>query len=426
MSKFTLTIDDPKGLLSKETKDLLLLDAEYVIRSIDRYIDWKGTLDVAVQIRPSSGLTWSDADGLLPSITQLSWDGKTFTNDTITECITGVDNQPDEPDVGCTIYLGKDGTIRNYGDPVWLDPNPQFDKAPNIPSGHHDFVSIFTHEVFHGLGFVQGTSQWDQLVSKIGKDYFFIGEQASDLIGGPIILAPDIRDHYGNTYSDQNNIPRGLMFQWGNYYDNRIDIGRVDLAVLSDLGYDVHTYDGLPLFELPDDAPNLTGTSVSEKIYGDYHSNILRGLGGSDHIFGAVGNDKINGDKGNDTLHGGVGRDVLSGGAGLDEFVFDTTPSKRNADLILDFRTGVDKIILDAEQFDLVQIGSVSGVPLLSEYFIIGQSAKDSDDHLIYDESSGKLYFDADGLGGIDQVLIATLGAKSHPYLAASDFLIVA
>ena len=40
------------------------------------------------------------------------------------------------------------------------------------------------------------------------------------------------------------------MWQYGNYELNRLDIGRVDLAVLQDLGHQIKTYEGLPLFEL--------------------------------------------------------------------------------------------------------------------------------------------------------------------------------
>ena len=45
-------------------------------------------------------------------------------NQTLEECITGIDSNPSSPDAGCTIYLASDGSIRNYGFPVWFDPDP--------------------------------------------------------------------------------------------------------------------------------------------------------------------------------------------------------------------------------------------------------------------------------------------------------------
>jgi Ca2+-binding RTX toxin-like protein len=53
-------------------------------------------------------------------------------------------------------------------------------------------------------------------------------------------------------------------------------------------------------------------------------------------------------------------------------------------------------------------------------------AANDANDRIIYEQSSGKLYYDADGSGSGAQIQIAVLGASSHPSLTATDFLIVA
>jgi hypothetical protein len=81
------------------------------------------------------------------------------------------------------------------------------------------------------------------------------------------------------------------MWQYGNYELNRLDIGRVDLAVLQDLGHQIKTYEGLPLFELSDSDPNVTGTSASETLYGNYQANVITGSGGNDNIDGGAGID---------------------------------------------------------------------------------------------------------------------------------------
>ena len=78
---------------------------------------------------------------------------------------TGVDPNGGVADAGFTIYLGNDGTIKNYGKPVWLDPDPQLGRAPIVPNGSDDFISIATHELFHCFGFASWpavNAPWNQ------------------------------------------------------------------------------------------------------------------------------------------------------------------------------------------------------------------------------------------------------------------------
>ncbi len=67
------------------------------------------------------------------------------------------------------------------------------------------------------------------------------------------------------------------------------------------------------------------------------------GNGLENRIDGAIGNDSLNGLAGNDTLAGGAGNDRLAGGAGSDRFVIGA-----GLDTVLDFVTGVDKLVIDA------------------------------------------------------------------------------
>ena len=291
MSQFTVTVKGA-GLIDSTTEKNINQAATYVGNLLDRYIVWKGVLDIEVQVKPASALTWSTANGLLPALGQITWTGSGWTNSTLEECLTGVDTNAQLPDVGCTIYLASDGTIRNYDTPVWFDPNPQFDVKPDLPKGYFDFIGVLTHEVFHCLGFYGATDQWKKLVVNDGAQAYFDGPITKSLLGGAIPLSPsDNSDHYGNDSLATNNAPRGLMWQYGNYELNRLDIGRVDLAVLQDLGHQIKTYEGLPLFELSDSAPNVTGTSASETLYGNYQANVITGSGGNDTIDGGLGID---------------------------------------------------------------------------------------------------------------------------------------
>ena len=294
MSQFTATVKGA-GLIDSTTEKNINQAATYVGNLLDRYIVWKGVLDIEVQVKPASALTWSTANGLLPALGQITWTGSGWTNSTLEECLTGVDTNTQLPDVGCTIYLASDGTIRNYGTPVWFDPTPQFDVKPDLPKGYFDFIGVLTHEIFHCLGFYGATDQWKKLVVNDGAQAYFNGPITKSLLGGAIPLSPsDNSDHYGNDSLATNNAPRGLMWQYGNYELNRLDIGRVDLAILQDLGHQIKTYEGLPLFELSDSDPNVTGTSASETIYGNYQANVLTGLNGNDVLDGGLGIDTAN------------------------------------------------------------------------------------------------------------------------------------
>ena len=53
-------------------------------------------------------------------------------------------------------------------------------------------------------------------------------------------------------------------------------------------------------------------------------------------------------------------------------------------------------------------------------------SAHDPDDRIIYNTTSGALFYDPDGLGGEASVRFAVLGSASHPAITSGDFLIVA
>lgn len=141
-----------------------------------------------------------------------------------------------------------------------------------------------------------------------------------------------------------------------------------------------------------------------------------------------VGNDKRNvleGARGDDVLEGGKGNDVLTGGEGADKFVFAAAPSSVfNFDVITDFSSADhDRIVLSLDVFaDFEGAGRIS-----PDAFKAGPGAvKAAEDgqFLIYDTTTGALYYDAEGPDGRNPVKIAELGLSDHPALAWSDFLI--
>jgi Ca2+-binding RTX toxin-like protein len=143
--------------------------------------------------------------------------------------------------------------------------------------------------------------------------------------------------------------------------------------------------------------------------------------GGNDNDFlvGGAGNDVLSGRRGNDKFIGGGGNDLLSGGAGDDAFIFNAPlDASNNVDSIADFRSGDDTLQLD----DAVFVGLAAGA-LDAGAFALSTSAGEADDRIIYDMSTGNLFFDGNGGARDDLTLFARLNNKAG--IAANDFLII-
>jgi Ca2+-binding RTX toxin-like protein len=144
---------------------------------------------------------------------------------------------------------------------------------------------------------------------------------------------------------------------------------------------------------------NVTGSALNDRITGDSLANSLRGGAGGD------------------SLNGGAGKDVLEGGDGGDTFIFSSSLSSANADRITDFNGTQDRIGLENAIYGAL------GSSVSSTEFRLGTGAVDSNDFLIYDRPTGKLYYDSDASGGSAKVLIATLNTNTA--LAFDDFILV-
>ena len=160
---------------------------------------------------------------------------------------------------------------------------------------------------------------------------------------------------------------------------------------------------------------NILGSSYADNLTGDSTANILSG---------GSGIDTLNGGAGDDTLNGGLGNDALTGGDGKDVFVFNTATAN-NVDKILDFVTGTDKIQLSKSVF--AAIDATVGLTKDTFYAAAGVTAgHDADDRVVYNTTTGALYYDADGSGSVAAVQIAILGTSTHPTTAYTDFAVVA
>lgn len=164
---------------------------------------------------------------------------------------------------------------------------------------------------------------------------------------------------------------------------------------------------------------NASATTISALSFsGNALANTITGSNGNDLLSGLDGNDTLNGGAGNDVLKGGAGNDVLAGGAGLDVFVFDAARAVAGIDTIQSYTVADDSIQLARSAF-----GGLAAGTLAASAFVIGAAAADASDRIIYDSTTGGLFFDPDGTGAQAKLQFATL-SKSLA-MTNSEFVVI-
>jgi hypothetical protein len=155
----------------------------------------------------------------------------------------------------------------------------------------------------------------------------------------------------------------------------------------------------------------IIGSSASDDIGGlglraGSDTLVIKGGGGNDRLyFGSGSSDILQGDAGIDNLHGYVGS--------VDGF---RIQYNQGSDNFFDFDSGQgDYIEFDPAAFN------VGGAGFFQLNDINSNLAGDSDDRLIYNNFTDRLYADLDGTGGaFNPILIAYIPGA---VLAESDFL---
>jgi serralysin len=178
--------------------------------------------------------------------------------------------------------------------------------------------------------------------------------------------------------------------------------------------------EGSYLFGLRGNDLLIAGSWGSAQLEGGDGNDTLLGAGHGDYLFGGAGDDLLDG--------GAFGfEDGLEGGTGADTFVFvgdDGGP----ATVIIDFASGADTIRLDG--FDLSgygfgDIGPSGRLAAGDGRFWASSSgtAHDSSDRIIYNTTTGELWYDADGNGAEAARTIVQL--QGTPTLVATDLEVV-
>src|SRR3954465_13977043 len=163
----------------------------------------------------------------------------------------------------------------------------------------------------------------------------------------------------------------------------------------------------------------ITGGAESDVINGNGGNDSLLGGDSSDSVSGGAGNDFVSGNAGTDWVEGDTGNDEVRGGSGQDSIAF-REYGDANADQLTDFDAGWDNIQLDASAF--TQIGAAGRMAAGDPRFFSAPGATsghDADDRIVYNSTTGQLYYDADGSGPAASQLIATI--TNHSALAPTD-----
>lgn len=138
-----------------------------------------------------------------------------------------------------------------------------------------------------------------------------------------------------------------------------------------------------------------------------------------ENIRGTEQADKLMGDSNANILSGGAGNDRLIGGSGADIFQLTTTG---NVDTIQDFSVVDDTLQLENAVFTaLSKTGTLAAASL--RMGAGATKALDADDYLIYNSTTGNLYYDADGSGANPAVTIAMIGLGLA--LTNNDFVVI-
>ncbi|WP_225007201.1 calcium-binding protein [Novosphingobium percolationis] len=242
-----------------------------------------------------------------------------------------------------------------------------------------------------GVDILSGRGGDDTLLGMAGRDILYGGKGTDHIDGGA-----------------------GADLMRGDLGDDTFIVDNAGDRVIETRGEGTDTVESSISYVLPSNVENLllTGTKA------------LNGTGNKldNDLTGNAGKNVLSGGKGNDVLDGHGGADRLIGGLGADHFVFGTDALDETFDTITDFsHTQGDQILIDRAVFDA--FGGVRAVT--NGMFLAGDGATEAvtgNQHLIYDTSTGALYYDVDGAGGDDAVKFATLSGA--PSLVIGDFLL--
>ena len=237
---------------------------------------------------------------------------------------------------------------------------------------------------------VSGTSFNDSLVGN-AFDNEFDGRQGRDRFDGGAGF-----DSVGFWTAREDNGGHGA----------RIDLRLTTGNILDDGFGNVETAIRIEAFNGSDFGDNFIGGIGRENFSGNDGNDTLNGGSGEDDLSGDWGNDRLIGGTGEDHMSGGGDNDTLTGNTGNDDFNFGWDLAEGGVDVITDFEINIDEIWVSSDW------GGLSTEFLVANQFRSGAgvtTANAATQRLIYNTTTGDLYYDGDGTGAAAAVKFATL-----------------
>ncbi|MDQ6434482.1 calcium-binding protein [Mesorhizobium sp. LHD-90] len=380
-------------------------------------------------------------------ITGLAIDGVTFRNSFITAFQTG-NSVPIE-----NIFFFLPWTYNGSADSDFFHGKNQADIIFGNDGNDELFGAGGNNKLFGGAGddFLRaGGAGADYISGGTGKDQVDYSDSGTGVTVSLTDPTLNTGNAAGDTYNSIENL-RGSTLNdtlHGNAGANRLDgnlgadtlkglAGSDRLAgssgddvLIGGLGADeLEGADGIDTASYAEAAAGVTASLANPSINageaaGDTYAGIenLTGSGFADKLFGDNAANAIAGGAGDDIIKGYRGKDTLSGGAGEDVFVFNSQlNATTNVDAITDYNVAADTIDLDNLFFTaLTTLGTLSA----SAFKNMDLAAIDASDRIIYKQSTGNLYYDADGSGtAFAAIKFATI--TNNAVLTNLDFVVI-
>ncbi len=310
--------------------------------------------------------------------------------------------------------------------------------------GNDSLIDIEVVDAGKGDDVLYGDDRYNILRGWEGNDTIISGNGNGDILAGrgstlyggkghDVLDSSNVLDAtigivmYGNEGADSLTGGKGNDVLFGGFGNDTLDGGagglddiasyrletasvKVDLVKGISIGKDSGTD---TLFNIE----SVNGTNFKDTLIGNDQNNVLQSFKGRDTLIGGAGDD---------TLIGGVGNDKIQTGVGNDNIMLD---SLTGVDRISDFSVKNDTIQLAQinQEFQSSAFDSLALGELASDMFISGEgltTANDSNDYLIYNKTTGALYYDADGSGDVNTpVQIAVIGNQAA--LTSADFIVI-
>lgn len=316
--------------------------------------------------------------------------------------IGGLGNDLLDGGTGADLLEGGDGNdlyyVDNAGDRI-VDSSGDDTIVSSVDYDLYNSATGVEHLFLTGNAISAWGNQLDNDIRGNAQDNFLYGGSGSDWLvgngGNDVLSGGQGIDHMAGGEGNDSYI-----------VDNSADV----VTERAGQGID-HVYSSADTYSLTDNVEQLSLRDSAYEGIGNALDNEISGTDLNNRLIGGAGDDTLWGLGGDDILIGGAGRDTLGGGAGSDRFVFNTAATIGQADTILDFEVGVDKLAFDKAFYSA------------SSNFSTSVAATGSAPTFLYQAGSGILAYDKDGAGGAAAIEVAHF--TNHANLSADDFMFV-